>query len=114
MAEQEFKPFWGHFDYLKVQEFDRNVPKLEDNYKFTYSLASCVIKSSVTADYADNQTILYPFRQLMMVAKVSQPCTKEAELLLNHLYLQNLKFMLFKATLKRQAEIVQSALKLMH
>lgn len=56
MAEQEFKPFWGHFDYLKVQEFDRNVPKLEDNYKFTYSLASCVIKSSVTADYADNQT----------------------------------------------------------
>lgn len=49
-------PFWGKFDYLKVQNFDRSILDIDDNYKDTYSLASCVTPSSVKIQYTDNGT----------------------------------------------------------
>lgn len=56
MADKRDLPFYGEFDYLKVQDFSRDVDNLDDNYQYTYSLASCVIPSSVKIQYTDNAT----------------------------------------------------------
>lgn len=56
MADERDLPFYGDFDYLKVQDFSRDVDNLDDNYQYTYSLASCVIPSSVKIQYTDNAT----------------------------------------------------------
>lgn len=49
-------PFYGQFDYLKVEDFQRNVLNIDDNYKNVYSLANCVLPSSVKIQYTDNAT----------------------------------------------------------
>lgn len=49
-------PFYGKFDYLKVEDFQRDILNIKDNYKNVYSLGTCVLPSSVKIQYTDNAT----------------------------------------------------------